>query len=1183
MNRVRLIVYRQPDSATTTETGYELDLQGTPNVSLNFQFSDIKEPQTRKASFSQTFKLPFTDTNNDFFQNWYNVNLETLIFDTRKRFNAILYVGTQPQFEGFIQLKAVYKKACLYEVVLLSNTADLFTVIGNKPLKDAFKLADGFTYTTDYNHDFTESNIKASWDGTADGFNNLSGVSLRDTTGGVQKIMYDIRVTKAGFFYSQNGASFLSMSQTNVDAYDNELASILQVPITQLRPSIQLKEVFARIINSAGFTFSSNFINGSYFTKLFMTLAGYLGDEPLPMTNSGTQPAGEMKVGNNSQWGNCRGGNASTIAGDGQALLNNSGNPVNIGQTINPASTIVTVPANTTSGFSCIFNELDTWNSQYNYFTRQFDAMLTLNVGHGLQLQNVQTTNENSGGYWRLHVYLVEWDTVNNVEGNIIAGSEVIEEDYTNPNLISDQVFFYNHLIDLTTMAIGQSARVKMKMSQVKRTTGNSCRIRFGSPDYQVTCASLNNRLVITWNSFSTFVYGVGQGGVNIPSCVDPALTQKDFLIDIIQRFNLVIIPDQEDPTNLIIEPYNEFLAQGTIRSWTHKLDLSKEIIIKDTTELQKATVQLSDKEDVDLFNKEIAETQPQINVYGHYDELTINNDFAKGELTNKPIFSPYINGQVYVSEDTQQPTQINNMAVHYEHSYKENEGEVEVSLEPVNPKLFFYRGTPVDTIGNGGNAVTYYLHNQNVAGATITAFAFTNYPVCTPYDIDPSGTDDTFTLSPNTKSLYFDANPPIFGNLTIFNYNDIEGTWSNNTLYGLYWRTYLNSIYNEGARIMECYLYLDEVDISTFGFNDEIFIKDTYWRILKIENYQVGVKATTKVTLLKIIETEIPCIGCDYVIASDSTGSNLYANALYWWCPEDNPNCNPAIGNYATEGVEAFRDVVANESCCTCAGGTPLTGITFFESQGLYPCLANTGSMPINQLNRTLVRSVLQGGRTKQIGFGKFGKMQFIVGSDNNKFSQNILPTIKDDLVIKYNNKLSNNPVVKGESHRLVLLGNTTGNTRGFAHPEGISTNKGVRIPTNTNLIMRVSGITTVVGGTNTTFTVGKTEGFAYFTAFINNRDHITQLGTVGGTPEFAIKESSLVSTCTLNIVANDNYIEFGLDDSNTDTIRSWALTVDVMVQSLANIDEPFDENNAIFQNSDNITFQEGQRMIWN
>lgn len=130
----------------------------------------------------------------------------------------------------------------------------------------------------------------------------------------------------------------------------------------------------------------------------------------------------------------------------------------------------------------------------------------------------------------------------------------------------------------------------------------------------------------------------------------------------------------------------------------------------------------------------------------------------------------------------------------------------------------------------------------------------------------------------------------------------------------------------------MECYLYLDEVDISTFGFNDEIFIKDTYWRILKIENYQVGVKATTKVTLLKIIETDIPCIGCDYVIASDSTGSNLYANALYWWCPEDNPNCNPAIGDFATEGVEAFRDIVANESCCTCAGGTPLTGVTFLQ-----------------------------------------------------------------------------------------------------------------------------------------------------------------------------------------------------------------------------------------------------------
>ena len=112
--RVRLVAYRNADTSTTVETGYELDLQGDPLVALNFQFSDIKEPQTRKASYSQTFKLPFTDNNNEFFQNWYNVNADTLVFDTRTKFSAALFVGTTLQFEGYIQLKSVYKKAGLY-------------------------------------------------------------------------------------------------------------------------------------------------------------------------------------------------------------------------------------------------------------------------------------------------------------------------------------------------------------------------------------------------------------------------------------------------------------------------------------------------------------------------------------------------------------------------------------------------------------------------------------------------------------------------------------------------------------------------------------------------------------------------------------------------------------------------------------------------------------------------------------------------------------------------------------------------------------------------------------------------------------------------------------------------------------------------------------------------------------
>ena len=126
MSNIRLVAYRKATSSSATETQFELDLQEAPNVSLNFQFSDIKEPETRKGSYSQTFKLPFTDNNNSFFQNWYEVNLDTLVFNTTTKFDAIIYVGTVPQFEGSLQLKAVYQKAQIYEVVLMSSSSTSF-------------------------------------------------------------------------------------------------------------------------------------------------------------------------------------------------------------------------------------------------------------------------------------------------------------------------------------------------------------------------------------------------------------------------------------------------------------------------------------------------------------------------------------------------------------------------------------------------------------------------------------------------------------------------------------------------------------------------------------------------------------------------------------------------------------------------------------------------------------------------------------------------------------------------------------------------------------------------------------------------------------------------------------------------------------------------------------------------
>ena len=77
---IQLVAYRRetPTSSIYRQKPFYLDLLDAPNISVNYHFEDVKNPETRKTDFSQTFKLPFSKTNNDFFEHWYECNVEKL-------------------------------------------------------------------------------------------------------------------------------------------------------------------------------------------------------------------------------------------------------------------------------------------------------------------------------------------------------------------------------------------------------------------------------------------------------------------------------------------------------------------------------------------------------------------------------------------------------------------------------------------------------------------------------------------------------------------------------------------------------------------------------------------------------------------------------------------------------------------------------------------------------------------------------------------------------------------------------------------------------------------------------------------------------------------------------------------------------------------------------------------------
>ena len=1167
---VRLVAYRKATSSAGSTTAYNLDLQEAPNVSLNFQFSDIKEPESRKSSYSQTFKLPFTDNNHQFFQDWYNVNLETLVFNTRTKFDAILYVGTVPQFEGSLQLKSVYTKAGVYEVVMMSSGATLFSTIGEKRLKDVFKNENG-SYSADLNHAFTNTQMVNSWNGASSAFVNAAGASLRDSDAGVQKVMYPISVTQDKFYFNENDIDasgndikrYLRLDASAITAIDDAtISSDISVPITQFRPSIQLKEMFNRILANAGFSYTSSFIDGSYFGKLFMTTGNHLETPTIPTTNTNAAPSGIMDVGNSAAWGIET--TTSTAAQEYECIV--------------PADTVTPTTGNTAPQ-----DPDDVWNQQYDYFTRADNSMMQVSVSHFVEASNIAPYIANSPIEFK--AILRPFDAATAApDFSIPSYGESITWNIT--TTVGNTLFIpWDYTISLENMPVGASAQIVVQVSNYKSSGGTMTLTLGSSTGYAwmgwLVGNDLYSNIRMDWVGYSTDTYGAT---IDVPACIDPEITQRQFLKDIIQRFNLVILTNPDDDTNLIIEPYNDFIASGELKHWSEKLDTSKEIIVKDTTDIQKKIVHLTDQEDVDLFNKSIKERYSDVNVFGHLKITNFNNDFAKGELKNESIFSPFINSQVFAGEDTQLGTYLPNFSPQYEFSYDEKDGQTENTIKATKPKLFYYCGTATTVLSVDGTTTSYNLHRtyDSSGTLTVTAYNFTTYPVCSPFDITPgagSNPANTYALMLDNNSLYWNSTPPIVGNLSVFNYNNDIGSWFNNTLYGKYWKPYLDNIYSSQARIMECYLNLNEVDIFSFSFADEIFIKDSYWRILNIHNYQVGSLASTKVTLIKSLDSKENCEGCDYVPAKYGD-NNLYGDTFFLWCADSDPGCTPVTTLPSVVGA------YTSPECCSCNGGMVLWNWTSQAANGLYPCIANTSSLPIRLKNIFGATDILDTKRLKSIVFDKLGGLNrpLVRGVYNTKYDSAIMPLYGDDMVIKYGTKKYPIPQLQGESHRLILSGNTSGNTRGYAYPESNVYDRPLRVPVNSNMIIRVKGIATVIGGTSSTYPLGTTEAFAYYAAFKDMNGTITRIGSAGGVEEFSLTQGGLSTTCTLNIATSGNGIlQFGLDDSQTDTKRLWQLSVDLDVNRINNMALAYDENWALYQNAQTIVLQNGDYLIWN
>jgi len=290
-------------------------------------------------------------------------------------------------------------------------------------------------------------------------------------------------------------------------------------------------------------------------------------------------------------------------------------------------------------------------------------------------------------------------------------------------------------------------------------------------------------------------------------------LGQWEFLKGLITMFNLVTIPDEDNPNNIKIEPYSDVFINSNDSvqlNWTEKIDVS-EMKLTPLTELNRKTI---------------------------FKFVEDEDDFA---FTN---YKNLVGGHLYGSIKYDAGNEFNIL-----------DGEKEIVAEP-------FAATVVKPLAvNYPQFITPSIYGMNEDGSTE---GFENSPrIMYNNGIKPTGASyfipaqNGLSSENQTNFLQFSHLSLIPSNSTALDFHFgicqlIEGVGNPTTqnLFNLYWLPYLGELYNPDTRIMTIKVNLSPADINTFKFNDTVFIKNRVFRVNKID-YKPNDLATVEFILI--------------------------------------------------------------------------------------------------------------------------------------------------------------------------------------------------------------------------------------------------------------------------------------------------------------------------------------------
>jgi len=234
-----------------------LDLYQFDPPKLNFAIEDITDTSAR-SEFSQTFRIPATANNAQFFETAFEIT--GFDFDITQKIDAELMIDGVLFRQGELRLNNIYitreNEKIDYEVIFFGSTRSLATSIGEGTINELDLSA--------YDHDLTSNNIVLSWQAFPEG---ASTDGLLD--GNVIYPLIDHGNTYTGIVPNEGEIRHSSIAHSKPftnSSYDLERE--------RFKPMIRAKAVWDAIFEEAGFTYTSDFLSGETFQKIYLSAFG---------------------------------------------------------------------------------------------------------------------------------------------------------------------------------------------------------------------------------------------------------------------------------------------------------------------------------------------------------------------------------------------------------------------------------------------------------------------------------------------------------------------------------------------------------------------------------------------------------------------------------------------------------------------------------------------------------------------------------------------------------------------------------------------------------------------------------------------------------------------------------------------------------------------------------------------